>query len=1406
MSSCQQLNSKALFIFYLCTIGLASSYAQTITFKHLTVENGLSNNKVNTIIQDKAGFIWFGTEDGLNRFDGYNFKVYRHDPSDSNSLSNNSIWALLEDNKGNIWIGTKDGTVNIFNPDTEIFIQITPQPKLKDWNSITALYEDKSSNIWIGTRSAGVYKYNPKSGKFNHWLTDSLSTNSLSHFSVRSIIQDQQGNIIVGTYKGLNKLDPEYAIKEIKKYFHEINNANSLSSSQIYNLTRSSLNPEIIWIGTPTGLHKFNSGNDSITRIKIPNKEKLQFGAGASTVIEEIIDGQEIIWTDTYSGLLRINHSTGSFNRFTENPNDPGSIINNQINKIIKDRSGVIWIATENGISYYTPKSTRFNSPFDENVLHYLHASNNRNNLRAAVQENNKNVWLGFSDGLISIVNSTKDKTIKSNTQFDKLNVWCLSSDSANSLWIGTYGQGLKQFDLNSGKQKDWELNYKRTNKKTVPFIKSLFTDSKNNLWIGYWGSGLGFINILNGTTQVWSYEIHNRQSLNFQDVWSINEDRFGRIWVATPGGGLNIVKDINNDVFDYWVYSENDTNSISSNSVFTICVAKNYDTLINKNLTVLWVGTNNGLNKFSVIHKENNPYDFNIDIKYFTKKDGLPDNNVNSILEDDDGNLWLGTSSGISFLDVRNKTFTNFSLEDGLNGTMFNLESALRLDNELMIFGSTKGLNIFDPEKIKLSDYKPPIVITDFQIFNEPVSISEASPLKKSILITDEIILPHDKHVFSFEFAALDFNSPSSIKYAYKMEGFDADWIISGDRRFASYTNLDPGTYTFMVKATNADDVWSDEYTSINIIVNPPWWQTTWAFLLYALLIGLGLFAIRRFELNLTELRNELKMQQFEAEQKTKLEAVKSRFFANLSHEFRTPLMLIKGPLEQLKDENTNDNFRENINLIERNSERLKDLIDQLLELSHLEKETIPLKAKQENLVDLLKGLVSSFDSLEKQKNISFIFNSDSDSKICWVDYDKFEKIINNLLSNAFKFTSRGGKVEVIIKNLTLHEKNFSEIVVKDNGVGIPKGKVDKIFDRFYQVDDSSQRSYGGSGIGLALVKEFVDRHKWDISVESEPGKGTEFKLKIPMWDYLKDDEKLIGIKYKEIDSKEIKKDEKNNFQSVFEYPEESKSTDPADKASILIVDDSDDVRKYLRILLKNDFEILQASNGESGIKTAADEIPDLIISDIMMPSMDGIEFCRRIKSEWQTSHIPVILLTAKASFESKLEGLEIGADDYLTKPFESRELFVRIKNLLNQRKKLKEKFAKDFKNILVDKKINTPENEFISKAYSIVEKNLNSTIFNTEQLAKKLFVSRTQLHRKISTISGMAPGEFIRSIKLKKAAELIIENKLSVTQIAYEVGFGNPSQFTRAFRKHFNCLPSEYSSRVNSINPIKP
>jgi len=1360
--------------------------AQSINFNRLTTNNGLSNNYVSNLIQDRLGFLWFATDDGLNRFDGYDFKVFRNNPSDKFSISDNSTFAITEDDSGRIWIGTKIGYLNCYDPILDKFTYWKIESEITKDNSITNIHIDKKFNVWIGTYRSGLYKLDTKTGKTLNWTHKKDDPKSLSNNYISSIVEDDFGNLWIGTFNGLNQFNPNNSNTHFVKYFFDKNNPNSLSDNIIWGIAESKSDKNKMWLGTANGLSILNTETKNFSRINIPNPDNLQFGNGTGTVVEEIVDGESAIWINSYAGMLRYNLTRNRFDRFLSDKDNPNSLTSNQVNNIIKDRSGVLWIATDNGLSYFSQKSIKFNNSLlfsdrsvDLNKLDKL-------NIKAVTKSSDGILWIGTDNGLYFSNNVNGKLLLEKYSALSSENIWSLTAGNSNDLWIGTYGSGLLHLNYKTNQLTAHDIllgNIKSTSRN---FVKSVFKDDKNNLWIGYWGVGLAKLNLSTGKVQNWLHQKDNMNSLSHDDVWTIFQDSKKRIWIGTNGGGLNLYDESNGGKFSHYSFKEGSKNSLSSNSVYSIVESKNKN--LGNNNTILWIGTSNGLNKLVINNSDSkNISQSDVKVTFYTTKDGLTDNSIKSIIEDENGNLWLGTSSGITLFDLSKNTFTNFSTSDGVIGTDFNFTSSFKLNDNLIIIGSTAGLNYFNPNRISQSSYKPAVVLTDFLIFNNSVKAEANSILSKNIFNTDEVTLSHKQNVFSFQFAALDYNNPASIKYAYKMEGFDKGWIQSGTRRFITYTNLNPGKYTFKVKSTNSDGIWNSNERSLAVIITPPWWQTGWAILLYFIVFVLGVWAIFKFQNYRTKLQHELKFRELESYHLREIEQMKSRFFANLSHEFRTPLMLIKGPLEELLRGRIKENLTDYYKMLLRNTEKLQQLIDQLLELSQLESESIPLKKEAYDVVILLRSISNAFIPLADQKNIKFNFNSNMESAFALLDKDKFEKIVNNLLSNAFKFTDVGGTVYTEVVEKSISDKKFALVSVSDSGVGITKENQSKIFNRFFQVDDSSKRNYGGSGIGLALVKELTTLLGWDISVNSSEGEGTEFTLKIPLLSQNEIQTSLSALNYQDDQSKLV--DQVDFKKSDDEYPIENNS-----KPLLLFVEDQIEVRDYVLGLLKEDYNILQAENGKAGFDVAINSLPDLIISDVMMPVMDGIELCKKLKTDWKTSHIPVILLTAKATHQSKLEGLEFGADDYLTKPFDFEELSIRIKNLITQRKHLKEKFSKEINLNAESFTTNNLDKDFIEKINMIIETHLQDENFTSENLAQELFVSRSQLNRKLSAVIGKGPGEFIRIYKLKRAAQMILENKLSITQIALEVGFSSPAQFTRAFQKHYNCSPSEF------------
>jgi len=773
---------------------------------------------------------------------------------------------------------------------------------------------------------------------------------------------------------------------------------------------------------------------------------------------------------------------------------------------------------------------------------------------------------------------------------------------------------------------------------------------------------------------------------------------------------------------------------------------------------------------------------------------------------QDDSGNLWLSSHKGLTRYTPEDQTFKNFFKEDGFLTNEFHYRGHFQNKSGQMIFGSSQGLVTFHPDSIKDSDYLPPIVFTDFKISNKQVKPDKHSPLKKHISVSDTIILNHDQNDLSISFASLDFSHPQRNEYTFYLHNLEDSWRPASRDHTAYYTNLDPGEYVFKVKGTNSDGVWNEKGAALTIIVLPPWWATNWAYILYGILIIGSLYSVRRYELNRQEFKHNWQLQQLEAEKLQEIDRMKSRFFANISHEFRTPLTLIKGPIQQLLAGDFNGNIKKQYQLILRNTNRLLQLINQLLDLSKLDSGKMTFKASRQNIIPLLKGLTLSFESPARQRNIELNFAVGDEEIELYIDQDKFEKIIINLLSNAFKFTSEGGEVGVKVKYppkspldrgdlkhspfKTVDRGGYLPISISNTGAGIESDQLEKIFDRFYQADDSMHRRQEGSGIGLALTKELVELHHGTISVESTPGRGSTFTVFLPLGNSHLSSEELVSDKNIADPIKNIIPDQIETENTT------SKKLIPTvgDVPKCLIVEDNSDMRNYIYSCLEECYKIIQAENGEEGFQQALKHAPDIIISDVMMPGMDGIQFCSKIKTDERTSHIPVILLTAKASGESKIEGLETGADEYLTKPFDKRELLVRLKNLTEQRQKLREKFRRDTYIQPGEITAISIDEQLLRKAIDVVEENINNPDFDTTVFAREVGMSRMLLNTKIKALTGQTSGEFIRSLRLKRAARLLQQNAGNVSEIAYEVGFQNLSYFTKTFREQFGTTPSHY------------
>lgn len=1047
-------------LFCLCGgLLFAQSSDFILNFGRIDVENGLSSNSVYAILQDKAGFLWFGTDNGLNRYDGYNFKIFRNDPDDSTSISSDNIWSLLLDRSGNIWIGTKEGVLNKYNPETEIFTRWKIKHPGTEENSITCIYQDQQDNIWIGTYRGGLYRFNHKKNILKNWSSNRDDPNSLSYNYIRSIAEDNSGNLLIATYFGLNKFNPAVS-DDFERYYHSPSDKNSISNNIIWCLTKSTLDSNIIWLGTANGLTKFNLSENIFSRVEISNPQNLLHGTSTGFVVEEVVDNEKLIWVNSYAGLLRMNLTTGKTKRFLRDENNQQSLIDNQINQIFRDRSGVIWIATDNGLGYLSPKNSRFGSIMSS-------FSDNKNketllnkNITAITETHDNMLWFGATEGLYYF--DPKNKKLLSHQGFKDMPVWSLVAANKNDLWAGTFGAGLKQIDLQTGAVRSKDLEYPEARTQARFYNKSLLKDKNNNIWIGYWGFGVSRVNTKNGEYKNWMNNPDNPKSLSNNDVWVIKEDSFGRIWLGTQGGGLNLFEEAEEIIFHHWGLEEKEQDGLSSNNIYSICEAQYISS--NNNETILWLGTSNGLNKFIIKNKINNIYNFEIDVVQYSIKDGLPDNYIKSITEDINGNLWLGTGQGLSLFDIKNNSFTNFTTSDGLPSSVFNFESGLRTHSNQIVMGTTHGAIAFNPNEITMSSFAPPVVITNFLLFNTPVKAGKDSPLNKSILQADSVILDYSQNVFTFEFAALDYNSPKSINYAYKMDGFDKDWVFGGTSRTATYTNLDPGGYIFKVKATNADGVWNENAKLISIIIKPPFWMTWWfrGLLIFSFLSIGPIIYYRRVK----QLKREKQIQVDFSKQLIHLqEDERKRIASELHDSLGQDLLVIKNLA--LLNKNKNDQFDEI-------SKIAGDVIDDVRRISY------NLHPYQLDRLGLTKAIASMFNNIQQVSKIRFGVNIDNVDGLFNKEKEiNIYRIIQECVSNILKHSSAAEAIVSVKKTV-----NKLMIEIADNGKG-------------FNLEASKSEA---KGFGLKSLENRVGLLGGSINFGSSLNYNTEIKIEIPI------------------------------------------------------------------------------------------------------------------------------------------------------------------------------------------------------------------------------------------------------------------------------------------------------------------
>lgn len=1386
----QYLRKFFIIVFPLLVTSSSLAQADKFRFEHISTSGGLSSNSITDILQDSYGFIWFATDLGLHRWDGYQIKTYYHDPNDNNSLSASEISTIYEDSKGVLWVGTFNRGLNSFNRQLENFTRYdisNINSGTTGQSSITKIYEDLNHNLWIGT-SHGLVKFERDFGRFKKLIIDSTSHNEEYNRAINfinALCEKDANTLLVGTKCGLVQFDLVNGIFK-KSQFNELelNKSSNKDLKDIRSIYKELSG--VFWVATVGG------GLCRYEPFKKRVRHFLQKSDDAGTLryigINSITtDNSGDLWIGTWNGLYNYDKLGNKFRVHLHNSRDINSINGSDISKVYLDRDRNLWIGTRSNGVNLLPK---WQKPF----MSYEWDSEDPNSLgfgvvKSICEDNKGNLWIGSWGGGVSYYNFKNDKfthyttvaTVQNRILSNYINI--INVDKEDNIWIGA--TGLYWLDSKNRSIHTFDEIKRRR-------VRTICNAMNGNLWIGFKYSGFALYSKANKSFRYFYHDSNDILSLSDNRITCMSEDKSGRLWIGTVDGLNCLERPLSKHVmFIKYYHDSRDPTSILHNTVTDIyqdCKGR------------LWIGTALGLNLYDAKTKSFKPIEI---IK------GSLNNVIQKILEDDKENLWIRCGGKLVRYNPDTGDIRSYDKRD----KFISIVQPGRWDEVLyigktgrMYYGSVNKFVTFWPDRLIDNPNPPRVYITNILLHNRPLEIGKDSPLKNSITQVRKIELRHNDNALSFEFAALDYTNPRKNEYAYMMEGLDDNWIYTdASRRFANYTNLDPGEYLFRVKASNSDGIWNSVGVSVKVIILPPWWAAWWSYTAYVcFFLGL-LYFMRRYELNRQKFKHSWELKRVEAENYQEIDRIKSRFFTNISHEFRTPLTLIKVPIQKILSGDFKGNIKKECQMILRNTNRLMQLINQLLDLSKLDSGQMGLRASPEDIVPLLKGLTHSFESLAKQKNIKLLFKSPESKVIVYVDRDKIEKIIINLLSNAFKFTPEWGNVIVNInvpafKSLDktqLKKKSsltFTEIQVTNTGPGILPEHLRNIFNRFYQFDDSSVQKYEGTGIGLALAKELVELHHGKIKVESKPEKETTFTVYLPLGkDHLQPEEIIetnteigTGIDREIMESL-----------LTFESQTDSASNRRVKHTfTILIVEDNPDMRNYISENLKPGYKIVEAKNGEEGIQKALRHSPNLIISDVMMPKMDGFRFCTEIKKDERTSHIPIILLTAKASSESKIKGFETGADDYLTKPFDNKELQVRIKNLINQRRKLQEKFQKEIKVSPSDITVTSIDEQLVQRAIYVVERNISDPNFDTAGMSKDLGISRMLLNTKLKALTGLSTGEFIRTLRLKRAAQLFQQGYGNVTQVAYEVGFQSLSYFAKAFREHFGKSPSQYFS----------
>lgn len=1430
-------------------------------FVHYGSENGLPQHTVMNIMQDHKGFMWFSTWDGLCKFDGYTFYPYKIQSGDTYHMRSNRIDYICEDKYGYIWTMPYDKEPHRFDPRTETFMglsshkefenkatpseRIITMPSGKVWilpisegcicvldsifnievynrenkkieaGKVHNVYEDKSQNSWILTDN-GLYMENRDKVIEKYFVSDE-SQNSRHFYSTMETDQEiwfgsDNGKIQIYDKKRnrFTLFDTQTAakIKSIKSVNNNLifiatsNNGFLLyhiPTKKIEHFTKSNLpnmqsnvinscyidKSENIWFEQDClGVTKFNPIDRKIKHFVLKTESQSTNIFPPNFFIFEDINNY--LWVHPRGGgFSYYDPEKDKLMPFYNEPFSPDWRFSNMMHAAFSDQQGNLWLSTR---SHGLDKTVFSNDIFRSTIVDPNINSSINNDIRSIFEDSNQNLWVSTKGGRVYVYNPTgkqmgylcSDGTIDFGKPIEGF-TYCIAEDRDKNIWLGTKGDGIyKVSPTGKYKYSIKQFEHIENNKQSLSnnSVYSLFFDSKNRLWVGTYGGGL---NLMDDNNEGKFFHVGNQLShypiQTGSQIRIISSDKNGNICVGTTLGLIMLSSDFEKpEDIEYKSYfrQPGDNTSLGGNDIYDICTTSKGETYI--------ATFGGGVNKVVSTNEKGFPTKFQI---YLTK-DGLPSDVILSIVEDNDQNLWIATEGNLTKFNPEKESAQTYSYVSRMVKRQ-NFSEGARFSSKTgtLYFGFSKGILSIKTDRIIENSFRPYIAFTRLQIDNKDVPVGKNSPLKIALDDIGTLILNHKQNSFSIEFAALDYINPGNITYTYKLEGFDKEWVTTKKQRVVNYANMSPGKYILRIKSTNSDATWTDNERTLPIEIVPSFWQTSWAYLLYTIFFLFILFIILRTIFIFIRLKDKVKLEHEQAEMRTK-------FFIDISHEIRTPLTMVVSPLENIAEaDQTPPYIKEQLQQVLKNAERMLKMVNQILDYRKIQKQEIHVE--ETRIGNFVLDICARFKETADAQNIKLMATNNVGSETLWIDRDGFEKMLYNLLSNSFKFTPKGKSIYV-----DLSEKDNNIILnVRDEGFGMTKDIQNKLFTRFASFNPD--KSKPSTGIGLSIVKEVIDKHKAKIVINSEPGKGTTFQIIFRKGiAHFDSEHTIIGTAESNVPEK---------------YPEVdiTKATDndlkKAEKQTLLIVEDDNDLRTFIVKTLRDYFHILEAENGKDAYDMTINNSPDFILSDIMMPEIDGLELLQKIRQNTSTSHIPFILLTAKTNIESKLEGLVYGADDYITKPFSVRYLRARIENIMRLRRNLYLSFSND--KVVEDKsqpakknepdiKITSKDEQFLKQIKEIVLANIDNSDFVVEDVVTEVAMSRTVFFKKLKSLTGLAPIEFIRDVKIRYAAEMMRNKQYTIKEIAFMVGFGDTKYFTQCFKQIFGVTPSEYRKNL--------